>query len=87
VAFSSGQQSITTTRSLIHQADADGCKLTLSLDVGAGTHVYIGNGTVTTSTGFIFDGAQVMQLQLSAGDAVYGVTTSGTIALSKIVID
>lgn len=87
MSITASQQSITTTRSLIHQADADGCKLALSLDASAGTHVYVGNSAVTASTGFIFDGAQVLQMQLSAGDAVHGITSVGAVTLSKIVID
>jgi hypothetical protein len=72
---------------VVHQADADGCKILLSLDAGSGTHIYLGDGAVTSSTGFIFDGSQLLQLDMTPGSALYGLAHNGTVIVSKLVFN
>jgi hypothetical protein len=87
VALVAGQITASTTAALIHQTDADGCTISISADIGAGQHVYIGPIGVTTANGFILDGQNIMTIQLPPAAALYAVTASGTCTVSKLASD
>jgi hypothetical protein len=86
VAITSGQVNLTTSATLIAQADSDGCAVTVHIP--GNSSAYFGNGTVTTSTGFYLDkNAGPKSFSLTAGDALYGITTSGTVTVTYLRID
>lgn len=85
MSLSSAQITLTTTASLVHQADTDGCHIIISNHAGVGSEAFLGGSGVTASTGHRLDGKQTMSIVLSAGAAIYGVAASGTVAISKIV--
>jgi hypothetical protein len=48
--------------------------------------VYLGNSTVTTSTGFYLDkSAGVIRVQLPPNETIYGITTTGTETLTALL--
>jgi hypothetical protein len=48
--------------------------------------VYLGNSTVTTSTGFYVDkAAGVMRIQLPPNETIYGIVTTGTQLVSVLL--
>ena len=85
MSITSAQYTLTTTAQLIHQADADGCLITIANHAGTGSHAYLGAADVSSSTGHLIDGKQSISLVLTPGTAVYGITDSGTTLVSKIV--
>ena len=75
--ISSAQVSVSTAATLLVTADTDGC-VVLVHNKG-GTVTYLGDGTVTSSTGIGIDSAAgVIEMRLPANAKLYGVTNSGT---------
>ena len=81
------QIEVGTTRVLLHQTDADGCHLSIHADVGAGSHVHIGDATVTTANGFEIDGHDVFQMLLPPTSALYAIQDSGTATVSILAVN
>jgi len=69
------QTTVTTTATLLVAADPHDQTVLLHAAQGA---VYIGNATVTASTGFKIDNGDKVTLPLGAYEALYAITSSGT---------
>jgi uncharacterized protein YfaP (DUF2135 family) len=74
-------------RVLLHQTDADGCRIALHMSAGEGQHIHIGNATVTTETGLEIDSHQMIQFSMPPTSALYGIKGSGTADVSIMVIN
>lgn len=83
--ITTAQVEVSTTRVLLHQTDADGCHITVHADVGPGTHIHLGNGTVTTANGFELDGHQSLQFFMPPASSLYAIQESGTNTVSVMV--
>ena len=82
---SSAQVSVGTTATLIVAADTDGC-IVVAHNKG-GTVVYLGDATVTSSTGMGIDSAAgPVQLTLPANAKLYAATASGTQTIQVLKI-
>jgi len=69
------QKTVTTTATLLVTADPHDQTVLLHTASGA---CYIGNASVTASTGFRIDNNTEVTLPLGAYEALYGITASGT---------
>ena len=69
------QTTVTTTATLLVAADPHDQTVLLHSAQGA---AYIGNATVTASTGFKIDNGDKVTLPLGAYEALYAITSSGT---------
>jgi hypothetical protein len=76
--------SVTTSPTLIVPAWIGWREIMLH-NIGNGI-VYLGNSTVTTSTGFYVDkAAGVMRIQLPPNETIYGITSTGTETMSVLL--
>jgi hypothetical protein len=86
MALTTGQVNIVATATPIAQSDSDGCAI--HIHIPGNTGLYLGASNVTTANGLFLDkGAGVRTFQLNAGDALYGIATSGTVAITYLRID
>ena len=69
------QTTVTTTATLLVAADPHDQTVLLHSAQGA---AYIGNATVTASTGFKIDNGDKVTLPLGAYEALYAITSNGT---------
>ncbi len=83
--ITTAQVSVSTTRVLLHQTDADGCHLSIHADIGSGSHIHIGDATVTTANGYELDGHDTFQISMPPTTAIYAVKDSGTGTVSIMV--
>jgi uncharacterized protein YfaP (DUF2135 family) len=83
--ITTAQIEVGTTRVLLHQTDADGCRIALHMSAGSGQHIHIGNATVTTETGLEIDAHQMIQFSMPPTSALYGIKDSGTADVSIMV--
>jgi hypothetical protein len=86
MAVTSKQVSVGTSATEIFTADTDGNLIYLTMaDSG---HIYVGGSGVTTSTGMRIEHGSAMQpieIKLVAGEALYGVTGTGTEVVTVLV--
>lgn len=83
--ISSAQISVETTATLLVTADTDGCLAYLHNKTG--TVIYLGNDTVTTSTGMGIDsGAGVVLFTLPANAKLYGIVAAGSTTMQILKI-
>jgi hypothetical protein len=87
VPITSAQVTVGTTRVLLHQADADGCTIAVHAAVGSGSHIHLGDSTVTTANGFELDGHETFQISMPPTTAIYAVKDSGTATVSIMVVN
>jgi hypothetical protein len=87
VPITTAQIEVGTTRVLLHQTDADGCHLSIHADIGAGSHIHIGNATVTTANGYQLDGHETFQISMPPTSALYGVKDSSTATVSIMAVN
>jgi hypothetical protein len=83
--ITTSQVTVGTTRVLLHQTDADGCNISVHSDAAAGTHIHLGDATVTTANGYELDGHDTFQISMPPTTALYGVKDSGTATVSIMV--
>ena len=83
--ITTAQISVSTSRVLLHQTDADGCNISVHSDAGTGTDTFLGDVTVTASNGFELDGQTFIQLDMPPTTAIYAVQDSGTATVSIMV--
>ncbi len=86
MAISTGQVTVGTSRILIHQADADGCQISLRLDYLATGHIHIGGSDVSLLNGYVLEAGTVAQFDMQGADALYGIKTAGSVVVAKLVI-
>ena len=79
---STAQISVGTSPTLI--VTANRADQLVYLHSSSGT-LYLGNSTVTTSTGYRMDNGDKLTMQLSDNEALYAVTSSGTATLMAMV--
>jgi hypothetical protein len=85
MAITSTQVSLTSTAALIVQADSDGCAVIVHIP--GNSSAYIGGSDVSTANGLFIDkNAGPQRLSLTAGDALYGVSSSGTVVITALRI-
>jgi len=86
MAISAKQVTITTSPTLIHSvSDGDGDKIHVHTPTG-GQDVFLGGSDVTTSTGFLLTaGDRQVEMELDAGDAIYGVVAATTSTVYVLV--
>jgi len=86
MAVTSKQVSVGTTATLIFTADTDGNLIYLTMaDSG---NIHVGGSGVTTSTGMRIEhgiGMQPIEIKLGAGEALYGVTGTGTEVVTVLI--
>jgi hypothetical protein len=76
MAIVSTQVTCLTTPTLLVTADVDGCHVLIHKEQ---QHtIFLGGSNVTTANGFLFDHDGTVDIRLSAGEKVYGCSTSGT---------
>jgi hypothetical protein len=86
MAVTSKQVSVGTTATSIVTADTDGNTVFITME-NAG-NFYLGGPGVTTSTGMRMEhanGMVPMEIKLGAGEALYGVTASGTEVVTVLI--
>ncbi len=81
------QVSVSTTRVLLHQTDADGCFITVHSDAGAGTDTYLGDSAVTAANGYELDGQTTIQFSMPPTSSLHAITSSGTHTLSIMAVN
>lgn len=79
---STNQISVGTTPTLIVTANRADQSVYLHSSSG---QLYLGNSTVTTSTGFRMDNGDKLTMQLSDNESLYAITASGTATLMVMV--
>ena len=82
MTISSAQYTITTTRSIIVANDQAAEEVHIHATSGA---FYIGGADLTTGNGYLVDHKDKVTLQ-NHGNAVYGITASGTETAAVLVI-
>ena len=83
MAVSTRQVALSTSPTLLVQADTDGCTVYLHVQ----NTVYVGGAAVTTSTGMRLDSAAGPQvIQLRENDALYAVVGSGTPTVTLMTV-
>lgn len=85
--ITTSQVTVGTTRVLLHQTDADGCDLVIHAGVSAGTHIHLGDATVTTANGYELDGHESLQISMPPTTAIYAVKDSGTATVSIMAVN
>lgn len=85
--ITTSQVTVGTTRVLLYQTDADGCHLSIHADVGAGSHVHLGDATVTIANGYELDGHDIFQISMPPTTAIYAVKDSGTADISIMAVN
>ena len=86
MAVTSNQVSVGTTATLIFTADTDGN--TIYITMADSGNVHLGGPGVTTSTGMRMEHGSAMQpikIELGAGEALYGVTGTGTEVVTVLI--
>lgn len=83
MAVSTGQQTLTTTRALIFQGDADGSSVAIE-NTHATVTCYVGNASVTSANGKRILAGGAFGIDLDPSEAIYGVTASGTCTIDWI---
>jgi hypothetical protein len=76
MAIVSTQVTCLTTPTLLVTADVDGCRVIVHK--AQTKTIYLGGSNVTTSNGFLFDHDGTVDVQLQAGDKLYGCSSTGT---------
>jgi len=83
MAITNGQVSLTSAATLIVQADSDGCAVTIHIP--GNSSAYIGDSAVSSSTGLFLDKASGPRMfSLTAGDQLYGVSSTGTVTMTYL---
>lgn len=72
---------INSTRQVILPLDGSAQEVHLHSTSGK---VYIGGGDVTPENGFALDNGEKLVLLIHPGDAIYAITSSGTVTLSVL---
>lgn len=85
--ITTAQIEVSTTRVLLHQTDADGCNIIVHADVGAGSHIHLGNSTVTTADGFELDGHDSLSFFMPPASSLHAVQEAGTNTVSVLVVN
>ena len=80
--ITSGQQTITTTRSKVDGTAASSC--TLIIHNSGNNKVVLGNEAVTATTGFELHSNTTLQIALPAGDTIYAIAATGSHDISWI---
>jgi len=86
MAVTSKQVSVGTTATEIFIADTDGNLIYLTM--ADSRNVHLGGAGVTTSTGMRVEHGSAMQpieIKLGAGEALYGVTGTGTEVVTVLI--
>ena len=85
MAISTAQLALTSTPTLVAAPDADGCRVLLYV---VGNHaVYLGNATVSTTTGLeLRKDEGIEEIRLRPGDNLYAVTTT-TETLTVMILE
>lgn len=81
-AFKTAQATVATTATPIVAARAG--RDTVIIENSGTTAVYLGNSTVTTSTGLLLPGVLGASISLETTDAVYGIVAAGTQVVTAI---
>lgn len=79
--FTPNQVSVTNTATQIVAARTG--RATLTIENTGTTPIYVGGAGVTTSTGFLIPGVAGASLTVAYTGALYGITGSGTAAVSE----
>jgi hypothetical protein len=74
--ITSGQQTITTTRSKVDGTAAAPC--TLIIHNSGNNKVVLGNEGVTASSGFELHSNSTIQIALPAGDTIHAIASTGS---------
>jgi hypothetical protein len=83
MAVNTRQVALSTSPTLLVQADSDGCTVYLHVQ----NTVYLGAAGVTTSTGLRLDSAAgPLVIQLRENDALYAVVGSGTPTVTLMTV-
>jgi hypothetical protein len=85
--ITTSQVTVGTTRVLLYQTDADGCHLSIHAAVGSGSHIHLGDVTVTTANGYELDGHETFQISMPPTSALYGVKDTGTATVSIMAVN
>jgi hypothetical protein len=80
--ITSGQQTITTTRSRVDGTAAAPC--TLIIHNSGNNKVVLGNEAVTASSGFELHSNSTIQIALPAGDTIHAIAATGSHDISWI---
>lgn len=83
--ITTAQVVVSTTRVLLHQTDADGCNIIVHADVGPGSHIHLGDSTVTTANGFELDGHDNLSFFMPPASSLHAVQGAGTSTVSVLV--
>lgn len=80
MAISSSSVTVTTSATLLFQADADGTEVVLfNNDHGVGGHTtYVGPSDVTAATGLPVEAGASLSFRLRPNEAVYGIASTGS---------
>lgn len=82
---SSAQVTVTTTATLLVQADTDGCRVVIHHSGGGS--VYLGGADVTTSNGLqLMNADGFLELALPANAKLYGIASTGTEAVQVLKV-
>ena len=76
--------SVATTATKLNLPDDPNLGLSVALyNAGAAT-VFVGGSGVTTSNGFPLAAAGTLSIDLAAGEEIYGIVATGTVAVSVL---
>lgn len=79
MAISSSSVTVTTSATLLFQADADGTEIVIyNNDHGGGHTTYVGGSDVTHLIGLPVAAGSSLSFRLRANEAVYGIAETGS---------
>ncbi len=82
MAVQAAQVTVGTTATLLSGTDTDAVPgLSVAVQGPSGATVYLGGADVTTATGWPVAAGATFAVDLRAGDALYAVVASGTVAV------
>jgi len=82
MTLSTNKVTVTTNPTLIFPPDRDGAYV--HIQVSSQGVVYIGNSTVSTTTGHYLPASGKIDLYVGPNEAIYGVSTEGTVVLTYL---
>lgn len=77
MSIETAQVDVADTATALHTAD-QGAPLVVLVENQGSASMFIGDSTVTTSTGYELEAGQHRYFNLSTGEVLYGIVASGT---------
>ena len=81
MAIKSDQITVGDERVAIHHADDDGAMIRIRVS----DDCYIGNGDMTTESGFLLEKDEIFEMLIGPGEILYAITDDGEVTLYYVM--